>query len=69
MSQIPWGLALAVFMGTLPLLGVMVWNLVGVKALRAEINQFRSEVRAELTNIRERLAALEERDRPLIRRW
>ena len=52
MNQIPWGQALAVFLGTLPLLGVMVWNLVEVK-----------EIRKEIASIRERLATLEERDR------
>lgn len=59
MTQIPWGMAVAVFLGTLPLLGVIVWNLIEVKGLRGEV----VEIRKELTNIRERLAILEERDR------
>ena len=52
MSQMPWNVAIGVFMGTLPLLGVMVWNLIEVK-----------EIRKDIVNIRERLATLEERDR------
>lgn len=59
MNQIPWGTALAVFLGTLPLLGVMVWNLVEVKGIRAEL----IEIRKDIANIRERVAVLEERDR------
>ena len=55
----PWNVAIGVFMGTLPLLGVMVWNLIEVK-----------EIRKDIVNIRERLATLEERDRlthPLVK--
>jgi hypothetical protein len=70
MNQIPWGTAAAVFLGTLPLLGAVLWNLMDIKGFRSEFNQFRSEVRTELkaiqteiTAIRERLATLEERDR------
>ena len=59
MNQIPWGLALAVFLGTLPLLGVIVWNLIEVKEIRREI----SLIRSEITKLAERVAILEERDR------
>jgi hypothetical protein len=52
MNQILWGQAVAVFLGTLPLFGVMVWNLIEVK-----------EIRKDIVSIRERLATLEERDR------
>lgn len=54
-----WQTALGVFIGTLPMLGVVVWNLVEVKSIRQELVQ-----------IRERLATLEERDRwthPLVK--
>lgn len=66
MNQIPWGTALAVFLGTLPLLGVVAWNLIEVKSIRVELIQIRNEI----AQIRERLATLEERDRlshPIIR--
>jgi hypothetical protein len=59
LNQIPWGVAVAVFMGTLPLLGVMVWNMVEVKEIRREL----SLIRTEITKLTERLAILEERDR------
>jgi predicted nucleic acid-binding Zn-ribbon protein len=52
MNPIPWGSALPVFLGTLPLLGVMVWNLVDMKTLRSEMNQLRTELRAELNQLR-----------------
>jgi Skp family chaperone for outer membrane proteins len=72
-----WQLTLSVFLGTLPLLGIMAWNLMDVKALRAEMRsefqQIRSElqqirnellqIRNELALLRERVAILEERDR------
>lgn len=48
----PWTEALAVFIGTLPVFGALVWNLIEVRSIRVEI-----------TAIRERLATLEERDR------
>ena len=70
MNQVPWGTAAAVFLGTLPLLGVMVWNLIDVKALRSEMRADFAAIRvelagikAEIANIRERLATLEERER------
>jgi hypothetical protein len=56
---IPWNIALAVFLGTLPIFGVIVWNLIEVKSLRGEL----IEIRKELSQIRERIAILEERDR------
>lgn len=59
MSQVPWGMALAVFLGTLPVFGAIVWNLIEVKGLRTEL----IAIRQEITGIRERLATLEERDR------
>lgn len=52
MNQVPWNNAAAVFIGTLPLLFVMVWNLIDVKSIKADI-----------ASIRERLAILEERER------
>jgi len=51
-NQIPWAQSVPVFLGTLPLLFVMVWNLIDVKSIKADI-----------ASIRERLAILEERDR------
>ena len=59
MNQIPWANTAAVFLGTLPLLFVMVWNLIDVKAIRNELIQIRSDI----ASIRERLATLEERER------
>jgi hypothetical protein len=54
-----WQLALGVFLGTLPLLGVIIWNLIEVRSIRAEI----LTINHILADIRERLATLEERDR------
>jgi hypothetical protein len=51
--------ALGVFIGTLPVLGVILWNLIEVKGIRTELR----EIRAELARHGERLATLEERDR------
>lgn len=62
-NQIPWGMALAVFLGTLPVFGVIVWNLIEVKSFRAEARGELNAIKTEITNIRERLATLEERDR------
>jgi len=59
MSAQVWQMAAAVFLGTLPLLGVGIWNLVEVKTIRSEL----SSINQTLANIRERLATLEERDR------
>lgn len=58
-QYIPWGMALAVFIGTLPLLGVVVWNLIEVREIRKELH----EIQLELARHGERLATLEERDR------
>jgi hypothetical protein len=66
--------ALPVFLGTLPLLAVMVWNLMDVKSLRGERSQLRGEmnqlraqmnaefqaIRAELIAIRAEIAGLRE---------
>ena len=66
MNQIPWANTTAVFLGTLPLLFVMVWNLIDVKSIKADLLQIRGELAAindHIAAIRERLATLEERDR------
>lgn len=54
-----WQFAVAVFLGTLPLLGVIVWNLVEVKSIRTEL----LTISHTLADVRERLATLEERER------
>jgi ABC-type enterochelin transport system permease subunit len=59
MNQIPWGSAAAIFVGTLPLLGVMVWNVVEVRTFRSEVRAEFAQIGAELVLIRECLAALE----------
>jgi hypothetical protein len=59
MTPQTWQTALAVFLGTLPLLGLLGWNLIEVKSIRAEI----LTINHTLADIRERLATLEERDR------
>jgi len=38
MSAAIWQMAAAVFLGTLPLLGVIVWNLIEVKTIRSELS-------------------------------
>jgi hypothetical protein len=53
----PWQSALAVFIGTLPVFGVLVWNLVEVKTLRTDIGL----IKEEITKVRERLARIEQR--------
>lgn len=58
-QYVPWGMALAVFIGTLPIFGAIVWNLIEIKSIRAEL----VDIRKQLADIRERLATLEERDR------
>lgn len=58
---IPWGLALAVFLGTLPIFGAIVWNLVEVKSLRTRFDTEVAALRTELAGIRERLARIEQR--------
>jgi len=61
-----WQIGVGVFMGTLPLLGVIIWNLMEVKSIRAELLQIRgelSQIRTDVASIRERVATLEERDR------
>jgi len=65
-----WQIGLGVFMGTLPLLGVIIWNLLELKTFRSEVRadllSIRgelSQIRTDITNIRERVATLEERDR------
>jgi hypothetical protein len=59
MQAMPWQTALAVFVGTLPILSVIVWNLLKVDRIEKKLDA----VISELANIRERLATLEERDR------
>lgn len=51
--------ALGVLLGTVPLLGMLAWNMVEVKEIRKEL----SLIRTELSKITERVAILEERDR------
>jgi len=76
-QNIPWGMAVAVFLGTLPLLGSVLWNLVKVERIDhrmdngftridngfADIRKELLEIRKELSKLTERLATLEERDR------
>jgi hypothetical protein len=52
-------LALSIFVGTVPILGAIVWNLVKLDRIEKRVDA----IVAELTLIRERLATLEERDR------
>ena len=66
MAAIPWDTAFAVFLGTLPLLGAVVWNLMEVKGIRQELVEIRRElveIRKDLAKLGERVATLEERDR------
>ena len=58
-GQIPWGTAIAVFLGTLPIFGVIVWNLIELKSIRQEL----IEIRKEMAKLGERIATFEERDR------
>lgn len=51
--------ALGVLLGTVPLLGMLAWNMVEVKEIRREL----SLIRTELSKITERVAILEERNR------
>lgn len=54
-------LALSVFVGTLPVLGAILWNLMEVKSIRSELLQIRAEllqIHAELTDIRKSVAAV-----------
>ena len=71
--MIPWETAGAVFLGTVPLLGAVLWNLMDVRSIRTDLAQIRvelgqirvdiSQIRADLTKLTERVAILEERDR------
>jgi len=58
-----WQLGLGVFLGTLPLTGLILWNLLELKSFRSEVRTELNGIHTELTNIRERVATLEERDR------
>lgn len=80
-----WKMALGIFVGTLPLLGVILWSLLDFRAfkteIRGDVQEFKKEVREEfrlmraqlsniqeaITDIKERLATLEERDRVKLR--
>ncbi len=71
--NVPWSTALAVFLGTLPVFGVIVWNLIEVQSLRSDMTTMRNEmsslrkdiaqefkeIRQDLSKINERLAVLE----------
>lgn len=59
----PWQNALAVFIGTLPILGLIAWNLIDVRSQLTEIRKELAEIRKELSKLTERVATLEERDR------
>ena len=61
MNQIPWTMALAVFLGTLPVFGAIIWNLIGVNLIRSEMQSFRAEVRAELNAIKTEITNIHER--------
>lgn len=58
-SAIPWGTALAVFIGTAPILGAILWNLMSVRDLGKKLDALNEKV----SSIDKRLAVLEERDR------
>jgi hypothetical protein len=69
-QQIPWGTALAVFLGTLPLLGSVLWSLLqnekrfaSIEARLTRIETRLDEIAKEIGLLRERVAVLEERDR------
>lgn len=66
----PQNLVIQIILGTTPLLvvftsvlGVIIWNLIELKSFKAEIRIELSQINQSLTNIKERLATLEERDR------
>ena len=63
MMQVPWDTTAAVFVGTLPMLGVMMWSLAELKEIRKEI----SLIRVELTKLTEHVAVLD--DGSLSRKW
>ena len=63
-------LALTIFVGTLPLLGAVLWNLMKIDRLEKRIDARLDAIATELIDIRktlaslaERIATLEERDR------
>lgn len=65
-----WQMTLSIFVGTLPLLGVILWSLLDFREFKKEVREELRLIRAELakineaiTGIKERLATLEERDR------
>jgi hypothetical protein len=55
--------ALPIFLGTLPLLVTLVFNLLDTKQIKTEI----IKIRDDITSIKDRLAILEERDRVKLR--
>ena len=57
--NIPWTEALAIFIGTLPVLGAIILQLTKLDRIEGKLDAINNE----LTLIRERLATLEERDR------
>ena len=66
--------AIPIFLGTLPLLGVILWNLLEFKDFKKEVREeFRllrvelGKLKDEVSSIKERLATLEERDRVKLR--
>ena len=63
-QYIPWGMALAVFLGSLPIFAAIVWNLIEVKSLRGEINELRIEMnnlRGEIRDLAKKVGELAER--------
>jgi hypothetical protein len=66
MNEIQWPLVGTIFLGTVPMLGAILWNLVEVKSIRAELIAIRTEIsgiKNVLAVFGERIATLEERDR------
>lgn len=45
-QYIPWNMALAVFIGSLPIFAAIVWNLIDLKAMRAELRDLHSRIDA-----------------------
>lgn len=63
MNQFPWQVVIGVFLGTLPLLGTIVWALLQNDRRFARLENQNDKLIDILADVRERLAKLEERDR------
>lgn len=58
MNTVQWNQVLTIFLGTVPLLGAVLWNLIDVRGIRSELHQLRTELHQLRTDMNQQLTAI-----------